>query len=67
MGSCWEVKELPEERWYYILEGTLEVFVNEACYLLSEGDSLYLKSDSSHIWRNPANRRTRALVVTAVV
>ncbi len=66
-ASCWEARERVEQRWYYILEGKLEVFVNESSHMLSEGDSLYLKSADSHIWRNPTSRRARALVVTAVV
>jgi quercetin dioxygenase-like cupin family protein len=64
-ASTWEAQELPGDKWYYILKGKLEVIVNDASHLLAEGDSIYLQSADSHIWRNPTKEETKALVVAS--
>ncbi|MBI5117261.1 cupin domain-containing protein [Candidatus Poribacteria bacterium] len=64
-ASSWEATGRVGERWYYILEGKLEVLVNDIAYLLGEGDSIYLDSSASHVWRNPTRRQTKALVLTS--
>jgi len=64
-ASCWEAQPQGGDKWYYILEGKLEVVVNEVSYVLGEGDSIYLDSDAQHIWRNPGKRQAKALVLTS--
>ncbi|MBI5116885.1 cupin domain-containing protein [Candidatus Poribacteria bacterium] len=64
-ASTWEAQELPGDKWYYILKGKLEVTVNNSSHLLAEGDSIYLQSTGSHIWRNPTKEETKALVVAS--
>ena len=64
-AACWETRTKSGDKWYYILEGKLEVVVNDVSYTLKQGDSIYLDSDAQHIWRNPGKRRARALVLTS--
>ncbi|MBI4832843.1 MAG: cupin domain-containing protein [Candidatus Lindowbacteria bacterium] len=64
-ASCWEATEDAGEKWYYILEGKLEVLVNQTSYFLGEGDSIYLESSVSHVWRNPTGGKTKALVLSS--
>ena len=63
--SCWERAGLGEDRWYYVLEGELEVRVGEVSHLLTAGDSIYLEASNSHIWRNPGSKRAKALVLSS--
>ncbi len=53
------------EKWFYILEGELEILVNEVLYRLSEGDSIYLESTAAHRWRNVHTGKTRTLVFSS--
>ncbi|RJP69138.1 MAG: cupin domain-containing protein [Candidatus Abyssobacteria bacterium SURF_17] len=53
------------EKWFYVLEGKLEVHVNGTPHLLSEGDSMYLEYTAAHTWRNAHNGKTRALVISS--
>lgn len=62
--SCWEGKLTPGGKWYHMLEGTLEILVNEESYLINKGDSLFVETDVSHIWRNPGADTARALVLS---
>lgn len=63
--SCWEGKVSGGGKWYHILEGALEVIVNDVSHILAQGDSLYLESTAPHIWRNPGNGTARALVLSS--
>ena len=63
--SCWEGKAYTGGKWYHILEGKLEVLVNDESYILRQGDSIYLESTTPHIWRNPSRGTTRALVLSS--
>lgn len=60
--SCWERKLCSGSRWYFILEGKLEILVNDTSYILDEGDSIYLSPIDSHIWRNAAEETARVLM-----
>jgi quercetin dioxygenase-like cupin family protein len=62
---CEETEIYLGEKWFYILEGKLEILVNNASFLLSEGDSIYLESTAAHRWRNPHKGKTRALVFSS--
>lgn len=64
-AACWEAKPHDGEKWYYILEGKLEVLVNDVSHVLCKGDSIYLHSNAQHIWRNPGKRKTKVLVLTS--
>jgi len=62
--SCWEGKACDGGKWYHMLEGTLEIIANEASHILAEGDSIYINSGMTHIWRNPGETTAKALVVS---
>lgn len=62
--SCWEGKPSASGKWYHILEGKLEVVVDPVTYTLAEGDSIYLDSEATHIWRNPRRTTAKFLVVS---
>ena len=66
-AACWEAKTHVGEKWYFILEGKLEVLVNNESYVLNKGDSIYIDSNAQHVWRNPGKRRAKALVLTSPV
>ncbi len=53
------------EKWYYVLEGKLEMLVNEVTYQLEQGDSIYLEPMAVHTWRNASLGKTRALVFSS--
>jgi mannose-6-phosphate isomerase-like protein (cupin superfamily) len=63
--SCWEGKVSGSDRWYHILEGTLDIIIHGVTHRLVAGDSLYLESMVSHIWRNPGSETARALVLSS--
>ena len=63
--SCWEGDASGSDRWYHILEGTLDIIINTDTHRLVAGDSLYLESVTSYIWRNPGNERTKFLVLSS--
>ena len=46
-----------------ILEGSMEITVNNDTYLLGEGDSIYIESYSPHKYRNTSNTRCISLWV----
>ncbi len=65
-GAASEVTEIyVGEKWYYVLEGKLEFFVNDVSYILDKGDSIYLESTAPHTWRNIHDGKTRALVFSS--
>ena len=45
----------------FVLEGKLELYLNEERYLLGKGDSFYFPSDIPHGYRNPGKTTTRVL------
>jgi quercetin dioxygenase-like cupin family protein len=53
------------EKWFYVLEGTLEMLVNDQLYILNEGDSIYLEPTAIHTWRNTKEGRMKALVFSS--
>ena len=63
--SCWEGGISDSDRWYHILEGALDIILDGVTHGLVAGDSLYLESMVSHIWRNPGSEIARALVLSS--
>jgi len=53
------------EKWFYVLKGQLEMLVNDALYLLREGDSIYLEPAAVHTWRNATKDKMKALVFSS--
>lgn len=47
----------------YILEGSLELYVDDTSYLLQPGDSFWFPSALNHSYRNPGHTTTRVLWV----
>jgi quercetin dioxygenase-like cupin family protein/DNA-binding XRE family transcriptional regulator len=45
----------------YVLEGEIELTVNEKTYLLHPGDSFFFPSDLPHGYRNPGDREARII------
>jgi len=45
----------------YVIEGQLEIAINDEIHLLNAGDSFYFPSDLPHEYRNPAKTRMRAV------
>jgi transcriptional regulator with XRE-family HTH domain len=53
----------PGEEFVFVLEGELDVYINEKKYQLEEGDSLYFKSSQKHKFTNPTSSTTKVLWV----
>ena len=51
------------EEFVFVIEGELEVYINEDLYSLKKGDSIYFKSNQKHKFKNNSNKVTRALWV----
>ena len=52
------------EDFLYMLEGTLEVWLDEVeCHLLQKGDSFWFESNRGHRWFNPTQQPTTILWV----
>lgn len=64
-AACGETEIYVGEKWYYVLEGKLELMVNDVSYILDEGDSIYLESTAPHTWRNTHDGQTKALVFSS--
>ncbi len=64
-ATCEETEIYLGEKWFYILEGKLEMLVNDITYYLNAGDSIYLESTAAHRWRNAHRGKTRALVFSS--
>jgi transcriptional regulator with XRE-family HTH domain len=45
----------------YVLEGQLELTVDDTTYLLDPGDSFFFRSDKSHAYRNPGKVTARII------
>ena len=61
-GSVGDYKHEGEE-FGLILEGSLELNVNEASYTLGQGDSFYFHSQQDHSFTNPGDKDCRILWV----
>ncbi len=61
-ASCWEGNDVAGGKWYFILDGKLEVLVNEDSHVLNKEDSIYVGPGCSHIWRNHTDKVTRMLM-----
>ncbi len=53
----------PGEEFIFILEGELDVFINETVHTLYEGDSLYFKSSQKHRFVNNGSKLAKAVWV----
>lgn len=53
----------PGEELVYVLSGSLEFEIDET-YLLRQGDTLHLRTDRPHRWRNSGTRATKALWIS---
>lgn len=53
------------EKWFYVLEGSLEILVNDMFYTLNEGDSIYLEPAAVHTWRNVHGKKMKLLVFSS--
>jgi len=52
------------EDFLYMLEGTLEVWLDEVeCHVLEQGDSFWFESNRGHRWFNPTNTKAAVLWV----
>ena len=51
------------EEFIFIIEGKLDVYIDETVYSLNEGDSLYFKSSQKHRFKNTTDKLTRAIWV----
>ncbi len=51
------------EEFVFVIEGSLEVYINEDLYRLEEGDSIYFKSNQKHKFKNSSDKITKALWV----
>jgi transcriptional regulator with XRE-family HTH domain len=54
------------EEWWYVLKGKLTVSMDERTAQLSEGDSLYVISETTRKWTNSGKGKTAALVVKTI-
>lgn len=53
----------PGEEFIFILEGNLDVYIEDTIHSLKEGDSLYFKSTENHRFKNNTDKLTRAIWV----
>lgn len=51
------------EEFVFVLEGELEVYIDENIYVLNEGDSLYFLSTKKHKFKNKSNSICKVLWV----
>jgi len=54
------------EEWIYVLDGAVEVDVNESTSALAEGDAVHFRADIPHLIRNPGADDATVLVVNAL-
>lgn len=53
----------PGEEFVFVLQGNLEVYINDKRYALEEGDSLYFKSSQKHKFTNQTDEIAKVLWV----
>lgn len=51
------------EEFIFILEGKLDIYIDNVVHNLSEGDSLYFKSTQNHRFKNNTDKTTKAIWV----
>lgn len=51
------------EEFIFIVEGQLDVYINDEIHSLNEGDSLYFKSTQKHRFKNNTDKVSRAIWV----
>ena len=51
------------EEFVFVIEGELDVYINDDLYHLEQGDSIYFKSNQKHKFKNNSNNITKALWV----
>lgn len=51
------------EEFIFILEGSLDIYIDEEVHTLYEGDSFYFKSTQRHRFKNSTDRKARAIWV----
>ena len=55
----------PGEEFIYIIEGNLDIYIENQVTTLNEGDSFYFKSTLSHRFKNNGKKLTRAIWVVS--
>ncbi len=53
------------EEMILVVDNAIEFNIRNKIYQLKRGDCLHFRSDLSHSWRNPSNKKTKALWVFA--
>ncbi len=53
------------EEFSMVLEGSLEIFIEDNLYLLNEGDSIAFKASIPHRWKNNSSRHAKILWVVS--
>ncbi len=53
------------EEFVYIIEGELEIYIEDMIYQLKEGDMLYFKSNIRHRFKNNTKKKVKALWVVS--
>ncbi|MCJ8341303.1 MAG: cupin domain-containing protein [Cetobacterium sp.] len=53
----------PGEEFIFIVEGSLDVYIEDGVYTLREGDSFYFKSSQKHRFKNNTDHLVRAIWV----
>lgn len=59
--NAWTTRRLDQHVW--VLDGTLELTVDETVYMLHRGDCLYMRLDQPIRYRNPTDRPVRYAVI----
>lgn len=53
------------EEFGIVLDGTLEIQIEEQCYTVRKNESFYFSSRDPHSWRNPGKRKTEVIWVVS--
>ena len=56
-----EVFRHPGEETHLVLEGEIEVIVDDRAYHLYPGDAIWHRSDRTHKWRNPTDKPAKVV------
>jgi transcriptional regulator with XRE-family HTH domain len=63
-----EFVQHPGEEFYYVLNGTVILKVEDQNYILREGEAIHFPSTKSHMWENPLDTEVTLLsVVTPTI
>lgn len=55
------VKPHPGEEFVWVIEGSIQIRLNDRFYLLDQGDSLYFIANQIHAWKNDSNEECKVL------